>query len=86
MSSERETADASSDDTASGLVCGRCDDPIRRDRVIRLSTEPCPELAERYEPVAKPYCSDCIAAIGMLAFATHPRSRCPTSRVARDGR
>ncbi|RQG99997.1 hypothetical protein [Natrarchaeobius oligotrophus] len=74
MSSGREVADPKS---ADGLesVCDRCGDPVPSERMIRLSSEPCPELEGRYAAVTKSYCPDCVAGIGMLAFVTEARAR-----------
>ncbi|RQG90668.1 hypothetical protein [Natrarchaeobius chitinivorans] len=73
MSSRSDAADAASSDGPPGPVCDRCGDPIREDRVFRLSSEPCPALAGRYEAVTKTYCPDCVAGIGMLALSAGPR-------------
>ncbi|RQH01771.1 hypothetical protein [Natrarchaeobius oligotrophus] len=68
MSSSTDAA-GSADDLADS-VCDRCGDPVSRDRVIRLSSEPCPALEGRYVAVTKPYCPDCVAAVGMLELET----------------
>ncbi|RQG97705.1 hypothetical protein [Natrarchaeobius chitinivorans] len=73
MSSGREAADAGSTDRLE-CVCDRCGDPVRADRVIRISSEPCPELDGRYAAVTKPFCPDCVAGIGLLEFHTNPRT------------
>ncbi|RQH03433.1 hypothetical protein [Natrarchaeobius oligotrophus] len=65
--SSRTDAAGSADDLADP-VCDRCGEPIPNDRVIRLSSEPCPALERRYVAVTKPYCPDCVAAVGMLAL------------------
>ncbi|RQG94578.1 hypothetical protein [Natrarchaeobius chitinivorans] len=74
MSSEREAAGAESVDD-SELRCDRCGDPIRENRVIHLSSDPCPALAGRYVAVTETYCPDCVAGIGMLAFVAETRAR-----------
>ncbi|WP_124191214.1 hypothetical protein [Natrarchaeobius oligotrophus] len=74
MSSGRETAGATGPDAAE-LVCDRCGDPVPPERVIRLSSEPCSELANRYAAVSRAYCPDCVAGIGMLGFAVETRAR-----------
>ncbi|MEY7850466.1 hypothetical protein AB7C87_14860 [Natrarchaeobius sp. A-rgal3] len=74
MSSKRDAADADRVDRSDESVCDRCDEPVRDDRVIRLSADPCPELADRYESVRRVYCPDCVAAIGMLEFAANART------------
>ncbi|RQH00977.1 hypothetical protein [Natrarchaeobius oligotrophus] len=76
MSTSHGAADAGSAD-GSELVCDRCDDPVPPDRVIRLSSEPCSELADRYAAVTRPHCPDCVAAVGMLAFAAETRAHAP---------
>ncbi|WP_124190697.1 hypothetical protein [Natrarchaeobius oligotrophus] len=76
MSSGRESADAASDG-APEFVCDRCGDVRPADRVIRLSSEPCPALADRYDPVVRTWCADCVAGIGLLAFSVETRARPP---------
>ncbi|MWV41413.1 hypothetical protein [Natrialba sp. INN-245] len=71
MSSKRDAARV---DHSGASVCDRCDEPVRDDRVIRLSAKPCPELADRYESVRQVYCPDCVAAVGMLEFAAGARA------------
>ncbi|RQG92396.1 hypothetical protein [Natrarchaeobius chitinivorans] len=78
MSSRREAADATRTDDPSESVCDRCGDPVPEDRILRLSVEPCPELAGRYEAVTATYCPDCVAGIGHLSFAARPRGHPPT--------
>ncbi|QLG49881.1 hypothetical protein [Natrinema halophilum] len=59
----------------------RCDRPgeaVRGDRVIRVSSEPCPDLADRYRAVSRSYCPDCVAGIGLLAVSTDTMARLPT--------
>ncbi|WP_124191619.1 hypothetical protein [Natrarchaeobius oligotrophus] len=77
MSSERGALEPASA-ADSGPACDRCGDPIRGERAFRLSSEPSPALADRYEPVSRSYCPDCVAAVGMLAFAPAARARSPT--------
>ncbi|MEY7851838.1 hypothetical protein AB7C87_21850 [Natrarchaeobius sp. A-rgal3] len=71
-------------DHARPAICDRCDDPIREDRVIHISSEPCAELADRYRPTTETYCPDCVAAIGMLAFVVDTNSP-PGTEVSRQG-
>ncbi|TYT63234.1 hypothetical protein [Natrialba swarupiae] len=85
MSSKRDAADADRVDRSDESVCDRCDEPVRDDRVSRLSADPCPELTDRYESVRRVYCPDCVAAVGMLEFAAGARAVSSTkpSKVAR---
>ncbi|RQG90339.1 hypothetical protein EA462_10215 [Natrarchaeobius halalkaliphilus] len=73
MNSRDGPADAGR--TPRDLVCGRCGDSVPAARVIHLSSEPCPELTGHYESVTKSFCSDCVAAVGMLEFTAAARSR-----------
>ncbi len=60
--------------------CDRCGEPVRDDRVIRISSEPCPELADRYRSTSRAYCPDCVASIGLLALATESTDLVPQDR------
>ncbi|RQH01913.1 hypothetical protein [Natrarchaeobius oligotrophus] len=73
MSSANDAADTAGVDRPA-TVCDRCGDRLPEDRVIRLSSDPCPALADRYEGVAETCCPDCIAGIGMLAFTAEARA------------
>ncbi|RQG92400.1 hypothetical protein [Natrarchaeobius chitinivorans] len=76
MSFTDEIHDLTSVDDAD-FVCARCDDPLCEERMVYLSSRPCPELADSYAAVTKAYCPDCIAGIGMLAFTAEARAHAP---------
>lgn len=78
MTARSGDADATSVDDPLADACHRCGESIYDDRMIRLSSEPCPALDDRYEAVTRSYCPDCVAGIGMLAVATDPGTRSPT--------
>lgn len=69
MSPEYDAADARRGEDV-GEPCYRCDDRVPADRVIHVATDPCPELAGRYEPVSRPCCPDCVAGLGLLTLVT----------------
>ncbi|RQG97925.1 hypothetical protein [Natrarchaeobius chitinivorans] len=73
MSSSDDHAIGSADDLADP-VCDRCDDRIPEERVLYLSSQPCPELEEQDAAVTRTYCPDCIAGIGLLEFAREDRT------------
>ncbi|WP_139231114.1 hypothetical protein [Halostagnicola kamekurae] len=75
-SSTDDSGGHSSADRSSSTVCYRCDESIPADRVLRVSTRPCPALESRYAAVARACCPDCAAGIGLLAL---------TGEVARAG-
>ncbi|RQG96771.1 hypothetical protein [Natrarchaeobius oligotrophus] len=74
VSDSRKIPDGATVDDA---ACDRCGDPISERRVISLSSQPCPALADSYAAVTKAYCPDCVAGIGMLALVDEPRARTP---------
>lgn len=67
-SSNDDSGGHSSADRSPPNDCYRCGDSIPADRVLRVSTRPCPELEGRYAAVARACCPDCAAGIGLLAL------------------